>query len=427
MKRLSAPAGQAASSLPLHQYEGHNSTSMRQHNRGVVLQAILRHGPTSRAHLVQLTGRQPATISSLVGELLDDGILEEAGRSEIVGTGRPRINLDFAAAGVYAVGIHIGVEWVTYGLVSPRGHVRWEDRFRRQPEVTPAATLARAITAVRTLLARATVSLDRVVGLGVDVAAALVDPVQGRVVRSVGTGWSDVPLAQPFRQGLDLPVAVGSNVHAMALGESWFGVHKEINDLALLFVGTTIGTGLVVNGRLVRGAAWGAGQIGHSRVVHDHLARCSCGNVGCLETVASVPAILEDARQSGLDLNTVDGRLHETGTDLIEALIDRGLRGERVAVDVLGRAGDALGVAAAQVINLINPRLVVLAGQLARAGELVLGPMRRSAANAALPILVEQTRIEPASLGAKGQIIGPASLALVECFYAPGQLHRVYH
>lgn len=415
------------SAVAQRRYAGFNSVSVRRHNRSVVLQAILRHGPTSRAYVAQLTGRKPATISSLVGELLEEGILAETGRDGRLSAGRPRITIEFAPGGAYAVGVHLGVEEIAIGVVSPLGRICHEDTFRRPSRLGPTETLGLIGESVERLLVAAAVPRDRVVGVGVGITG-LVDPVQGRVVQSVDMGWQDVPVVEPLQRELNLPVQVGNNVHAMALAESWFGVHKDVADLALLHVGTTVGVGMVIGGRLVGGAGWGAGQIGHGPLAHhDGAVRCSCGNMGCLETIASQRAIREEARRLGIASPSPMTASLASPPDPVDLLIDRGLGGDPAAVEVLARAGTSLGLAVAQVVNLYNPPLILFAGRLARAGELILAPLRRHAAGAALPLLVERTAIEPASLGFDGRIVGPAALALVECFYTPGRLHSVYH
>lgn len=427
MTELAPPLTKSVPNGASRRYAGYNSVSVRRHNRSVVLQAILHHGPTSRAHLTQLTGRTPATISSLVGELLEEGIVEETGRNGRASAGRPRITIEFAPGGAHAVGVHLGVEEIAIGLVSPRGQICHEDTFRRPSLLGPAETCGLVGEAVERLLAAAAVPRDRVVGVGVGITG-LIDPVQGRVIQSVDMGWQDVAVAAPLQRELNLPVHVGNNVQAMALAESWFGAHKDVADLALLYVGTTVGVGLVIGGRLLGGAGWGAGQIGHGPLAHHAgTVRCSCGNIGCLETIVSQRAIRAEAGRLGIAAPDPNTASWATQPDPVDLLIDHGLGGDAAAVEVLARAGETLGLAVAQVVNLFNPPLVLFAGRLARAGELMLGPMRRCAAGTALPLLVEQTRIEAASLGFQGRIVGPAAIALVECFFTPGQLHYVYH
>jgi predicted NBD/HSP70 family sugar kinase len=398
-------------------YSGQNSASVRRHNRAVVLQAILRYGPISRTHLVQLTGRQPATISSIVGELLAEQVLAEVGRRDSAGSGRRRIDLDFAPGGVCAVGVHLGIEEIGVGIVSPRGEICHTETFWRPLDLDSAATLALIGDSIRQLLARTRTPPRRVVGVGVGIAG-LVDPVAGKVVQSARLGWRDVPVVQTLEHALDLPVHVGNNVQAMALAESWFGSYNDADDLVLMNVGTVIGLGMVIGGRIWGGAGWGAGQIGHRR--------SSQGGAGDVATMATQRAIRE-AFQRLVDEPALPGVGGAKVVDPVEALVDRALAGDDRCIQLLTRAGDALGLIVADVVNLLNPPLMLITGRVVRAGELLLAPVRERAMTAALPGMVEQTKIEPASLGLQGRIIGPAALALVERFYTSGQLHSVYH
>lgn len=432
--RMTAPATKSATRPPKatgplgsarlqRRFVGQNQSAVREHNRCAVLRALLNRGPTSRSQLTRLTGLQPTTVSSLVSELLEQQIILEVGSTAPAGLGRPTIDLDFAPGGVYAIGVNIGVEWIAVGLVSARGQVHAVAEAPRPAELNPAETLSRVIDAVRGLLAQAKAPLERIVGIGVGMPG-LVDPRDGRAVDVVDIGWHDVPILPPFRSAFELPVIVANNVQAMALAESWFGAGRESDNLALLFVGSIVGAGLVIDGRLLRGASFGAGQIGHSRISQQTQERCACGHVNCLETLVSEQALLRDAARAGLSLRPPRAMAHSPVPAMVDALIAAGQAGDSAAEGVLARAGEHLGSAAAHLINVFNPTQIVLAGRLARAGELILGPMRQTAADMALPSLVQTTRFVPSALGVNGRIVGPASLALVDCFYTSD--HALY-
>jgi len=397
-------------------FAGQNHTRVREHNHHAVLRALLSHGPTSRAHLTKLTGLRPATVSSLIGDLLHQGVVQEIGATASAGIGRPSIELDFASTGVYAVGVNVGVEWITIGLVSPRGTVEYKHEFPRPSDVGPAETVALAIAAIQELLIRAAIPQERIVGIGIGLPG-IVDPREGRAIAAVDLDWYDVPIARPFQSAFDFPVLVGNNAQAMGLAESWFGADRDAGDLALLYVGSAVGAGAVIDGRLVRGSGWGAGQIGHSPVVPGIRTRCSCGNVGCLETVISEQAIVRDAVAHGINVSSCDTGRQMTTQAQLDELVDAGLAGNPAAIAVLTRAGEHIGAAAAYLINLFNPPRIVLVGRLARAGHLVFDPMRRVAACSSLPLLAQSTQFMPSALGVDTRIIGAASLVLVDCFY----------
>lgn len=402
-------------------FAGQNHTCVRKHNHHAVLRALLSHGPTSRSHLTKLTSLRPATVSSLIGELIHQGIVREIGATANVSIGRPSIELDFAPHGVYAVGVNMGVEWITIGLVSPRGTVEYKHEFPRPSDVGPAETVALAVAAIHDLVIRASIPQERIVGIGIGLPG-IVDPQDGRAIAVVDLDWHDVSIAQPFQSAFDLPVLVGNNAQAMGLAESWFGADRDVGDLVLLYVGSAVGAGAVIDGRLLRGSSWGAGQIGHSPVVPGFQTRCSCGNVGCLETVISEQAIVRDAVTHGVDLSSFDPDRHMPTQVQIDELIQAGLAGNPAAIAVLARAGEHIGAAAAYLINLFNPPRIVLAGRLARAGHLVFDPLRRVAATSSLPLLAQSTQFMPSALGVDARIIGAASLVFVDCFYTAEHL-----
>jgi len=357
----------------------------------------------------------------LIGELIHQGVVREIGATANTGIGRPSIELDFAPHGVYAVGVNMGVEWIAIGLVSPRGTVDYKHEFPRPSDVGPAETVALAIAAIDALVIRANIPQDRIVGIGIGLPG-IVDPRDGRAIAAVDLDWHDVSIAGPFQSAFDLPVLVGNNAQAMGLAESWFGADRDVGDLVLFYVGSVVGVGAVIDGRLLRGSSWGAGQIGHSPIVPGFQTRCSCGNVGCLETVISEQAIIRDAVAHGVTLSPFDPDRHLPTLVHIEELIQAGLTGDPAAIAVLTRAGEHIGAAAGYLINLFNPPRIVLASRLARAGHLIFDPLRRAAVSSSLPLLAESTQFMPSALGVDARIIGPASLVLVDCFYTAEHL-----
>jgi len=411
----------ALSAHDRRRYAGQNHTRVRKHNHHAVLRALLSHGPTSRSHLVKLTGLRPATVSSLISELIHQGIVREIGAAVNTGIGRPSIELDFAPHGVYAVGVNMGLEWITIGLVSPRGTVHYKHEFPRPSDVAPAETVALAIAAIEDLLIRASIPQDRIIGIGIGLPG-IVDPRDGRAIAVVDLDWHDVAIAGPFQSAFDLPVLVGNNAQAMGLAESWFGADRDVGDLVLLYVGSVVGAGAVIDGRLLRGSGWGAGQIGHSPIIPGIQTRCSCGNVGCLETVISDQAIVRDALAHRVHLASYDADRNLPTQVYLDELIEVGLAGNPTAIAVLARAGEHIGAAAAYLINLFNPPQIVLAGRLMRARHLVFDPMQRAATSSSLPLLAQSTQFMPSALGVDARIIGPASLVLVDCFYTAEHL-----
>jgi predicted NBD/HSP70 family sugar kinase len=225
-------------------------------------------------------------------------------------------------------------------------------------------------------------------------------------------GWVGVSAAEELRNRLGLPVLVDNDANLGALAEAAYGAGRDAVDLMYLMVSSGIGAGLVLNGRLYRGALGLAGEIGHVLMdVHGQV--CRCGNRGCLETIASPQALLELLRRS-------HGRLT---TDEMLALARSGDPGCR---RVLADAGRTLGSALAVLLNVLNPEVVVVGGELAAAGDLLLDGLRESVGRAALPAAVESAKVTCGTLGDRSEVLGAVALVVSEADSAfPTRLARM--
>ena len=378
----------------------------------MVLRRFRRHGVLTRAALAEQTGLAPATVTSLVGELLDDGLVEELGpTSTRNGAGRPRVEVRLVAERRLALGIHFGVDVVNVGLVDLAGGVHDLERVPHRLDEPADSVLGRVGELAERLLGRAGVA-ERCVGIGVG-ASGLVDVGRGINRVAPRLGWRDVPLGRYFAERLGWSARVDNNVRAMALAEALFGVGRDEPSLAFVYLGRGLGCGLVFDGRPFRGSADGAGEIGHLTVVVTGGRPCHCGNTGCLETLVSGDTLA--ARASALGLPAGDGSDAPSASDLIAAA--RG--GHQAARDALTDAGHVLGIGVAALANVVNPALVVLGGLLAEAGDLILRPMRAAVQARAFPTLGGATRIVATGLGSEIGLIGAGALVLNEFYVDP--------
>jgi glucokinase len=250
----------------------------------------------------------------------------------------------------------------------------------------------------------------RAVGLGIP---SLVDARTGVARSTVHLPLRDVPIRDVMAERLGVPVAVDNDANAAMVAEHRYGAAKGASTAALLTLGTGIGGGIVVDHRLVHGAAGGAGEWGHMVVDVDG-ERCTCGDNGCLETVVSGTAlgrdglrVARDAPQSGLGRALAAGR-EITGMLVTELAHD----GDAAARDVVALMGMRLGVGIANVVNILNPEVVVIGGGVVAAGDLLLEPARRVVAERALAPSRDQARIVPTRFGDASGMIGAALLAM---------------
>ena len=258
------------------------------------------------------------------------------------------------------------------------------------------------------------------IGVGV---ASMVDFARGRAVASVNLPLNDVPLRDVLRERFGVPVVVDNDANVAALGEHLYGAGVGAGEMLMLTLGTGVGGGIICGGRLFRGSSGAAAELGHIVIDSDGpTCPAGCPNHGCLEAYVAGPAIGAAAlaaaqAQPGSALGralaasrAVDGPL----------LTELGQDGDPVAIAVLTRVGEYLGVGLTTLVNIFNPELVVVGGGAAAAGELLLEPARRVLAARALAPARDQVRVVPAALGADAGFIGAAALALAELAPASG-------
>lgn len=249
------------------------------------------------------------------------------------------------------------------------------------------------------------------VGLGIP---CLMDRARGVAMMSVHLPIAGVPFGDLVGERVGLPVVVDNDANAAMLAEWRFGAARDASDAVLLTVGTGIGSGMVVEGHLARGAQGAGPEIGHMVVDADG-PECggACPNRGCLEAVVSGPALAREGRELARDRpDSALGRALAAGREITGALVtELAHDGDDAAAQAVRRIGRWLGVGIANVVNIFNPEVVVVGGGVIGAGELLLGPAREVVAARALPPMRDAVRIVPSEFGAESGMLGAALLA----------------
>jgi predicted NBD/HSP70 family sugar kinase len=368
-----------------------------------VLALLRERGAMTRAELARASGLSSSTVSVAVARLAGAGVVLEGGemlRPAGEGAGRPGRAVVLNPRVGAAVGVYLGFRHVRV-VVADLGHHVLGSGMRMLPEHTAAVGVPAAMEAVEEALAAGRVHGDRVIGAGVG--------LPGPIHRRTGTpspsnilpGWADVRVAEELGERLGMPVAVDNESNLEALAEHTWGAAVGCEDVVYLKLHSGVGAGVIVNGQLARGAAGGAGEIGHT-VIDPRGPLCRCGNRGCLETYTSIPAVLAAAaREAGLELT-------------LRRLLDGAAAGDPAIRRTLARAGERLGIAMIGVCNLLNPRRVVVGGALAGAGEVLIGPLRRALRAWSLPLVASNTEVVAGALGAQAGALGGVALVLRE-------------
>ncbi|MCS6842986.1 MAG: ROK family transcriptional regulator [Caldilineales bacterium] len=329
------------------------SPDLRLHNRETLLRRLFLHAPCSRLDLSQATGLSPGTVTNLVAELLEAGVVLEQGSVGSEG-GRPRTllapNPDYRRLlGVDLGETHLQMELFDFTL--RRLH-------RVRLSVTngrPQDYVALIAEALEETLAATGMAADRILGMGVGVPGVVEH--DGHVLVSAPLwGWESIPFYAMLRERVAVPFYIDNGAKAMTLAEAWFGAGRGADNLAALLVGTGVGAGIITQGTLYRGATNSAGEWGHTKIVPQGRS-CRCGSYGCLESYVGAPGVLQtwQAHDPGVHLPTdqVAG---------LQAFLGALERGDPGATAALAETAAYLGLGLANLVNLFNPERVVLGG-----------------------------------------------------------------
>jgi N-acetylglucosamine repressor len=398
---------------------GSSSSTIKSHNLRAILLTLLRRESISRVHLAQLTGLSTTTITNLISELLAEGIVIEIGaekREPAQGAGRPRTGLQLVPEARYAVGAHIGIGAVYVIVTDLRAHPVIELSLDFEVGQLSEQVLPRMIDLVHEAITKSGINPAHIVGVGVG-ASGLVDPYNGVNVIAPTLGWRDVPMRDWLSQRLALPVTVDNNVRAMALGEAMFGLEQDIDVLAFVYARIGLAAGFVVNGQLYRGAGAGAGEIGHTTVIPDGGEPCRCGNTGCLETLISEPVIMRLAHDIAAHNpnGTLAGYLKRA--DTLDAVFDAAREGDKLTLQMLRERARYMGIALANLVNTLNPELIVFGGFFEQGADVLLPTVEATMRERAFADLGERVRLKTTSFSKRPGVIGAAALALNAFFY----------
>ncbi|MBA3470014.1 MAG: ROK family transcriptional regulator [Herpetosiphonaceae bacterium] len=379
------------------------------HNRRLILRTIYDQGAISRVDISRMTQLTRTTVSANVSEMLDEGLVEEVGTGESVG-GKPPTLLSLAEDSRHLIGLDLASGTLRGAVISMRGKVRHQASVAL-PGQGGEAVLAAVYQLIDQLIASTS---SPILGIGIG-APGIIDAAQGMVRQAVNLDWRELPLRTILTKRYSLPVHVANDSHVAAIAEYTFGVHKNVGNLVVVKIGRGIGMGMVLNGRLFYGDGGGAGEIGHVVVV-DHGTLCRCGSFGCLETVASSQAIIQQARtmahhQPESKLHALVSQGHElTMVDVVAAHH----AGDTTLQPIITNVGRYLGSALAFVVGTLNINHVIIAGTVAGFGQALLEPLNAQLQRRTLATLAHQTMIEQSTLGPDIVTLGAAALLLAQ-------------
>jgi len=360
--------------------------------------ALIRQGAVAtRTEIGRATGLSRTAVAARVDRLLTEGLVSEVQGGAVTG-GRPAARLAFHAAGGTVLAASVGVSRTSLAVCDLAGTVLVQDSLRIRARSGPEPVMDAVADRLVGLVAQAGMDPAGIRGIGLSIPGTVDSATGCSIGVPVLPGWAGVPLPPLLAATFPVPVRVDNDVNVMAIAEQH--AHPGIDDLLVLKVSTGIGAAVVSGGVLQRGAHGAAGEIGHTQVAAGPGMPCHCGNVDCIEILASGAALIRDLTGRGRDVDTVSGVV-----ELVRA-------GDAEAVTLVREAGRRIGEVLAGAVNLLNPAVITVGGDLVGAYEPLVAGIRESVFKRALATATQNLRVEPGALVGRSGVTGCAILAL---------------
>lgn len=382
---------------------------MKSLNKTLILNVIRTDGPISRAEIAKKTNLTPPTVTNIVSELISSGLVIESNLGESKG-GRKPIMLTINTSAFHVVGVDVGSRQISIVVTDLNASVFESHQVDLPRPLSEGRFMTLLKNGIRTVMDKP-LKEGSIVGIGIGMHG-LVNPDRGVAIFAPNLNLRNMALREQLEAEFHVPVEVDNDVRAMALGESWFGNGRGIDNFICVNVGNGVGAGIILDQKLFRGASFTAGEVGHTTVDPDG-PPCTCGNNGCLQTLVSGPAVAARAReqiQAGRS-SVLEGK-DITG----EAIYHAALEGDALALDILRQTGRYLGIGLANLINTLNPERVIVGGGVAKAARFIMGPLKETVAARALDTPARSTTIVTAKLGDQATVIGAVTLVLRKLF-----------
>lgn len=394
---------------------GRNALTIKAHNRRLLLLQLLRRQPISRVRLARETGLSTTTVTNLVTDLMANGYVEEVGTDLAAltkGAGRPPLALALVPDSAFTIGIHVGVRHMKVALCNLNADLLDARSLDMDHAQTPAANLIRAADEARDMVQAQGLNegptAPRLFGIGVG-ASGIVDIPTGVNLFAPNLKWRNVPIPRILGDHCGMPVTVDNNVRCMALSESMYGAGREKRALAFVYARIGVGAGLVVDGRIYHGSGYGAGEIGHWTMwtVEKGERRRPVS----LEGLISEREIIERAKALAPEM--IQGAPHP-----LQAIFYAVRNGHRPLHALLDEVAYYTGIALANLVDVLNPQLLLLGGLLHEGYDLFYDAITETMQQFAFGGLGRQVEILPATFGERSGEIGAAVLALDRFFYS---------
>ncbi|MGB8478707.1 MAG: ROK family transcriptional regulator [Acidobacteriaceae bacterium] len=380
-----------------------------------ILHLIHSGANNSRLDLARQAGLSPASITTIVQRLMMKGLVVESEPTHSR-LGRRPVPLEIRKDSAYLVGVDLGSFYLRIVITDINGNIL--DKFQTRTEMGHGRerVLEKTFQAIRQVIEHSTVSLTEIKGIGI-AHSGVIDSDAGLVLSYPRPGqmaeWKNVPLREIFHKEFQIPCLLEDSVRTATTAENCFGLGRNLNDFLYIDVGMGIGAGIFLDGKLYRGAGGRAGEFGHI-TVDENGPLCSCGNNGCLETLASCAAIIQAVRtaiEQGIDSKIRDLAAGDLDKISIELIAQAAAENDSLAFRVLQKATSYIAIGLADLVNLLNPRVMIFGGALFRAApQLLSDPLRRVIKQRSLEKSANEVQLLVSPVGSEAGALGASRL-----------------
>lgn len=389
---------------------------MKQLNVSAVLKVIRDNGSLSRADVAKITGLTPASVTNITKMLIEDEYLVECKVGQSSG-GRPPIMLELNPNARYVIGISIGVGMIDVVITNLSAEIILKKSIEINEErYDYNFVFKELVKLINEVIECSKIEKEKILGAGVALHG-IVNARTGMSIYSPYYGWKEINIKEALENELNLGVYVDNDVRAMALGESWFGITKDISNFVTLNISNGIGAGIIINNKPYYGVDFSAGEIGHI-VVEGDGDKCNCGNYGCLETVASNNNITKKAIK--LIKQGTNSVLKELKADInqltIEDISEAAKLEDELAISIIKEAARYIGIAITNLINILNPTSIVVVGEIFENTFYAIETLNEIVKNRGMKLSSENVRIIKSMLGRDAAVVGATTLVIQEIF-----------
>jgi len=392
---------------------GKNLKYLKTTNREIILNLLRASGPLSKTQLARLSNLNIKTISNIINYLIKKNIIKSIGL-EKTDAGRKKIHFRINEISGFSVGIDLGASHISVVIINLEGKILEKKIYQYRFGVKGSILLEKIISLTHNILIDSGIDNHKILGLGFT-APGFFNNDEGIWKQSVNIlEWESVPIREILKNKFKKDIFLQDSSRSMTLAELWYGEGKLYDNFIFIDIGEGIGMGIILNKMLCEGGNQKSGEIGHI-VLDDNGRKCNCGNYGCLETIASgrsIANIIQEKIKSGQKskiIDLVNNQINDiSAIDVVEAAsID-----DKLSIEILYEAGKNIGKSISYIINIFNPELVVIGGQLSKAGKYLLEPIYSAIERYTLPDLLNDVKITLSAIDQFSAALGVATIAI---------------